>query len=123
MLRALTSKGVPARLLLVLGCASIAALSGRKGDWEPVWFFGALAGAGIASDFFVVSLAPNLTVSAALVPVVVAGIFLGPLPAVVVGVSSRICDGLRRGIGLRRVLGNTLSYGSIGLAVALAGRP
>jgi putative nucleotidyltransferase with HDIG domain len=78
-----------------------AALSSHASDWRPLWLFAALAALGIIGDR--VSTRPGrMRLSAGLTSVALAMALLGPAPAVVICLGSRIVDAVwNDGIRLR----------------------
>jgi signal transduction histidine kinase len=113
---------VAKRLAVVLASTGTAIALTRESDWYPWWLFAGLTSAAVLADFFVVPIAREFSVTAALVPLVVAALFLGPLPAVTIVFVSSIGDRARRPLALHLLLGNIASYSCVGVVVGVVGR-
>jgi signal transduction histidine kinase len=116
------TRGVVLHTLLAAAGAGIALVSAETGSWHPIALLGSLAATAVAADFFLVLIAPGVSITAALAPIVLAGIFLGPLPAAAIGACSSIAEGLRRRIARIWLLQNTSTYVFAGVVAGALAR-
>jgi signal transduction histidine kinase len=117
-----SSRVVAWRVAVVLACLIAVLVLSRENDWRPAWLVAGLIAAAIASDLLVVNITSDFSITAALVPIVLAAALSGPSPASAIGLVSSIVDGRRRGLRAHYWLGNAVSYGLIGLVIGLIAR-
>jgi signal transduction histidine kinase len=101
-------------LWLLLTAASGAAIAlASLSTWRPIGLFVLLLFLVTAGDFFSVTLPGDGSLTPMASGLVLAMMFLGPLPAAALALGSSLVDGARRGIGRRSTVANSVSHVSL----------
>jgi signal transduction histidine kinase len=114
---------------VTVACLAIAALASDAGDWRPLDLLLIVAVFTTVAEFGAVWFPREIAGSLASVGLAVAMTFLGPLPAVVIGVLAVGIESLYRRIPAVRLLANVANYalwttaGSLAIGAALGGYP
>jgi signal transduction histidine kinase len=96
-------------LLLLLG--GVGALSmGWTSTWHPVGLLAFLLALTIAADLFTVTVPGKGSVTPMASGLVLAVMFLGPLPAAALALASSLVDGVRRGVGRPATIANSVCH-------------
>jgi putative nucleotidyltransferase with HDIG domain len=105
--------------VVLLGCAmSMAVLMSRSQDWHPIALVALLLALAAIGQRLIVTLR-NQQLTAAFVALVLAMTLLGPAPAVAIGLSVHMVDGLRRRLAPALLLTNLTTYATFLIAGGL----
>ena len=113
--------GRPTNLARLIGAAGLAlclagaAVRAPEADWD-LPLFAILLALGIASDLTAIAVPrPKMRISTGFTVIIVAAVFLGATPAVLIGLVTTIADGLRHRIGRDDLLYNLVAYAAFPL--------
>jgi putative nucleotidyltransferase with HDIG domain len=112
---------IAVQLSLLVGAITGAVLTWRGSDWEPVGLVVLLAGLSIASDALTIE-AAGQRLSGSFIALVLAMAFLGPGPAVVIGLATIVIDSIRARPRTWGVVSNVATYTAFPLVGALLAR-
>jgi putative nucleotidyltransferase with HDIG domain len=103
-----------AQIALLIISATLAVVLSEVADWQPLSLFCLLLTLAVLSELFPIE-SKNGFISVSFLALVLAMALLGPSPAVVIGVTAMLVNGLRRRTPLRHLLVNVSTYASFPL--------
>jgi putative nucleotidyltransferase with HDIG domain len=109
------------QILVVIGSVAATVLTVRSSDWEPMGLFGVLLVFAVASDFVAIE-AKGLHLTGATIAIVLAMAFLGPAPAVVIGLVTVLVAGALSRPPKALFLANVAMFAAYPLVIGLLAR-
>jgi signal transduction histidine kinase len=107
----------------LLGLASGAAIVlASMSTWRPIGLFVFLLALVMTGDLFSIALPGKGSLTPMASGLVLAMMFLGPLPAATLALGSSLVDGVRRGIGRPSTTANAVSHVSLAVALGAIGK-
>ncbi len=94
----------------LVACIAFAVLEAGEANWD-LPLFAILLALGIASDLTAIAVPrPKMRISTGFTVIIVAAVFLGATPAVIIGLLTTVADGIRHRIGRDDLLVNLVAY-------------